>query len=210
VTEGEAVEVDERYLKFRSMQDGIDAGRASMAARQDSLDAIELLKNVLALGALEHELREIEGLLEAEEQRLAQIQEDYVGRQQTALIILARGTVPEQVPTGLLIHLEEGESLWVALDEPTKESLNRGGIAQIFQGFVEPRSQWIEVGLGGGGWEGSEHGFLEIEPQRDRLTLVELDLGAVARSTGVMGLTARAWVPDRFGGPADLEADATR
>jgi hypothetical protein len=54
--------------------------------------------------------------------------------------------------------------------------LRAGATAQLFHEFVEPRPTTYALSLQRADGETVELGDLELEPRRDRLTLVEVDL----------------------------------
>ena len=93
------------------------------------------------------------------------------------------------------ITLEDGAAIAVPISAEQREALRGGGVLQIFHGLVEPRSQVLEVGLGGGPWA-ADSGFVTLEPSRDRLTLLRLDLSPVQPAAGATGILASIWLQD--------------
>ena len=87
----EAAELDPRFLALQDMLHQIIAARDSIASESEELEAREFLASVTELGELEGQLDLMESLLEEQTGRLARLQEDFTGRQRTALLVLVRG-----------------------------------------------------------------------------------------------------------------------
>jgi hypothetical protein len=187
--------VDPRYLAYRRlMAEAMAAGdsTASIAARNERM---RLLASIRELGTLEDQLDGLEQLLGSQQTRLAEIQEDFTGRQRTELIVLVRGAPAAGVDHVVLVT-DIGAAQNVPLSEAQRAALADGGVMQIFHASVEPREQLIEVRLGGAGWAGSPTGYIMLRPDRDRLTLLEIDLTGATPADGAGATRARAWLHD--------------
>lgn len=192
-TDGDAILLSERHLMFKEMLEAIAAARDSSRNGTESIARRELLASVTEIGELESQMDLMEQLLQEQGERLSWLEQDFVGRQRTALVILLRGLPPESSPSGVIVRSEEGETLRIALTAQDVESLRQGGVAQIFHRFVEPRRQEFEISLDGAQWGEAAGQPIAVEPQRDRLTFLELDLARVAPSGDGGGIGTRVW-----------------
>jgi hypothetical protein len=126
--------------------------------------------------------------------RLGILQEDFTGDQRTALIVVLSGD-PQAVPVSqVTITLEDGSRLAVPLTPGERETLRAGGVVQVFHGFVEPREQVVEVTIAGEGWPAGDRGYVTLEPVRDRLMMLRLDLSGVDAMRGTAGIQASTWL----------------
>jgi hypothetical protein len=91
----------------------------------------------------------------------------------------------------------------VALSPDQRESLRKGGAVQVFHGLVEPREQVIEVALGAQPWPTGDSGFVTLDPERDRLTFLELDLTRLSPDRGASSIHAGTWLHDASLPPGD-------
>jgi hypothetical protein len=91
----------------------------------------------------------------------------------------------------------------VALTAEQRETLHTGGVIQVFHSFVEPRDQVVEIGLAAAVWPAGSSGFVELTPQRDRITLLRLDMTAVDATLGASAIRATAWLHDETSGAGD-------
>ena len=85
-------------------------------------------------------------------------------------------------------------ALRVSLTGPQQESLRHGGLLEIFHGAVEPRDQVVEVTLFGSAWSSGSSGYMTLDPLRDRLTFLKLDLSAVQPAQGGASVQASTWL----------------
>ena len=132
----------------------------------------------------------------AQRQRLGILQDDFTGDQRTALAIVLSG-YPQTAPlTRVAMTLEDGSTVDVPLDDAQRETLRQGGALKIFHGYIEPREQVVEVSLGSGGTAPTSAGFMTLEPARDRLTLLRLDLSTVQAAGGAASIHATTWLND--------------
>lgn len=127
-------------------------------------------------------------VLDRQADRVELLDEDLRGQQETALIILLKGWPEGFEPADIEIGDEEGELERVPLTPGDRLSLRRGGIVQVFHEYVEPRRHTFEFGLGG---EGRIQVFADTP--RDELSLLMLDLSAVASAEDLSALGARIW-----------------
>ena len=94
----------------------------------------------------------------------------------------------------IAITLENGGRLTVPLYVQQREALKRGGVVEVFHGFVEPRQQVVEVGLTGPSCPAGDHGYVSLDPTRDRLTFLRLDLSSVQPGQGAASIRATTWL----------------
>ena len=80
------------------------------------------------------------------------------------------------------------------LTGPQQESLRQGGLLEIFHGAVEPREQVVQVTIFGSAWPAGTSGYMTLDPLRDRLTFLQLDLSAVQPAQGGASVQARTWL----------------
>jgi len=64
----------------------------------------------------------------------------------------------------------------------------------------------IEVTLMGEGWSATGPGFVTLEPTRDQLTFLKLDLSQASPARGIGSLTASTWLLDTALNPPTAEA----
>ncbi len=188
--------IDPRFLDYQRMLDEVLAGRDSTAVAAERWRRQELFGSVTELGQLEARLDQMERLLAEQRTRLGILQDDFTGRQQTALTIVVSGD-PEAAAVGAIaVTLEDGDTLSVPLSVEQRQALRRGGVLQIFHGLVEPRRQVVEIGIDGDGWRRGDSGFVTLEPPRDRLTFLRIDLTPAHSGIGPSSLVASTWTHD--------------
>jgi len=194
--DGDVVAMEERFLVYQNMLANLVAARDTLAWEQIQADQRAFLASVTELGDVEAQLDLLEQLLADQETRLWELEEDFLGRQETALIILVRGVSSDDLPK--TIHLVDGygEPVDTELTPEQRQSLVEGGILQIFHDFVEPRAQTWEVSLTGGSWTNENTSFLSFEPARNQLTFLQLDLAAARPDDGAASIRTSAWVHD--------------
>jgi hypothetical protein len=193
---GVAADIDPRFLRYPQLLAAVFADRDSVRLLGDAWKRRELLARIAELGTLEDQLDALDRLLAEQRTRLGILQDDFTGDQRTALIVVLSGD-PAGVPlTGVTVALEDGSRVTVPLGATERESLRQGGVVQVFHGFVEPREQVVEVALAGEGWPQGDAGFVTLEPQRNRLTLLRLDLSHVDGSHGATGIQGTTWLHD--------------
>jgi hypothetical protein len=201
--EGRAGEIDPRFLAYQEMLRDLFAARDSVSAADDSLARQQLLASITELGKLEDQLDLMDRLLADQRTRLGILQEDFTGRQQTALVVVLSGYPASAAVERVAITLEDGDTLTVPLTDEHREALRKGGVVEIFHGFVEPREQVVEVAITGDRWPAGDTGFVSLDPPRDRLTLLRLDLSSVKPDRGATSIQANTWLHDARLHPGD-------
>jgi hypothetical protein len=191
-----AGEIDPRYLEYQRMLAAIFASKDSVSRTEDELKRKELLASITQLGQLETQLDLMDRQLKEQRGRLAVLQEDFVGDQRTALIVVATGLPAGAVPGELAVTLEDGPTLKFALTAGQQEVLRKGGALELFHGFVEPREQVVQVSVGGDNWPAGDTGYVSLEPARDRLMFLKLDLSHLVAEPGAPSIEATIWLHD--------------
>jgi hypothetical protein len=191
---GVATELDPRYLRYPDLLAAALAAGDSVRVRDDAWKRRQLMDRIAELAGLEDQLDALEKLLAEQRVRLGILQEDFTGDQRTALIVVLSGD-PQAVPVSqVTITLEDGSRLAVPLTPGERETLRAGGVVQVFHGFVEPREQVVEVTIAGEGWPAGDRGYVTLEPVRDRLMMLRLDLSGVDAMRGTAGIQASTWL----------------
>jgi len=180
--------LDPRWLSYQAILSGAGAGSDSVGAASDREARRTLLEHIGQLSDLEAELDRMDRVLDAQAGRLATLDADFAGHQQTALVILLQGHPAAATPAVLTIAFEDSTVLHVTLTQEQRDALLGGGIAELWHGFVEPREQVVALSVEQGG--ASENGWMTLTPARDQLTFLRLDLGGL----GAGGLRAGSWV----------------
>lgn len=184
--------VDPRFLAYREMLAEAMAAEDSAASLAEQQERTRLLASIRELGDLEDRIDALEALLDGQYGRLAALEADFTGRQRTELIVLVRG-VP-QAPAGEIVLAVDGApARRVAIDPAQQAALADGGVMQLFHAAIEPREQTLELRIGGEAWSAAPPGWLTLTPERDHLTLIEIDLSGAAPADGGAGVHARAW-----------------
>ena len=184
--------IDARYLALKEMSTAIAAARDTVSA--DSLLTAQrrLMASVTELGDLERQMAKVEALLADHRTRLIAIEGDFLGHQETALVIVMRGFAGKHVPAAVVIA-EEGDVVRVELTPEQRASLEQGGIAQVYHQFVEPRAHVFNVTFEGSGWPAAATLPVTVDAARDRLTFLSLDLSRLDPSHETMGLLTDVW-----------------
>jgi hypothetical protein len=190
---GSASEIDPRYLRWQEMLAANETARDSTALGEEWIRRRELMQSVEDLLALEETMDGMESMLDAQAGRLARLEEDFTGAQSTALVVLLTGVPTSPPPTEISLVDPDGEDWIVDLDADTRLALERGGTVELLHRLVEPRPHRLEVRLAGDGWDDAGPFALAVEPTRDRMTFVELDLARLA-AAGEGAFPSRAWV----------------
>jgi hypothetical protein len=191
-TSNDAQVLDERLLRLKEMSEAIAAARDTVRDRDGKLAQQEILENVTDLGALVNELTMMEELLASHRGRLLGLETDFLGRQETALVILLRGLAGGNAPDAILVG-EDDEIVRIELTPEQRASLEQGGIAQLYHEFVEPREHVIQVSFAGTAWQSTSPVAVTVETERDRLTFLELDASKLERGQLASGLTTSVW-----------------
>jgi len=188
--------IDPRFLEYRQLLSAIASGKDSVSRASDAREREGVFTSVEDLARLEHELDQMERLLDAQRARLGVLQSDFAGRQRTELDLMITGATLAGRVDSVRVTLEDGTSTASAVTETQRGSLQHGGVLEVFRGLVEPREQVVEIALMGEGWSATGHGFVTLEPVRDRLTFLKLDLSQAKPVLGIGSLTASAWLLD--------------
>jgi len=190
-SEDDARAVDPRHLLYRDMLAAIGAAVDSVRSEQSLTEQREILASIAELASLEDQLDGMERQLAGQHERLTALEHDFLGRQVTALMILAKGVPGGSVPAKLAVTDEDGNRIDVPLTEPHIAALRGGGLAEVYHEFVEPREQVFELAVGAPGGAAEAVRYLVLEPPRGQLTFLEIDLAALA--SGGEELQAKAW-----------------
>lgn len=196
LVEGDAGEMDPRYLAYREMLARIMAAEKVTAGEEDARARQQLLASINALGTLEARLDTMDRLIAEQRTRLGVLQEDFTGDQRTALMIVLRGMPADAELSEVTLHVADGAAVHVPLSVAQREALSSGGVVQLYHEFAEPREQVIEVTLSGAAWPSGDTGYVTLEPERDRLTMLELDLSSVQAASGATAIRASTWLHD--------------
>jgi hypothetical protein len=183
--------LDQRYLRLQQMSAAIAAARDTVSAESLLTAQRQLMTSVTQLGELEGQLSKMESLLAEHRVRLLGIESDFLGHQETALVIVMRGFSGKSAPTTVVIA-EDEDVVRVELTPAQRISLEQGGIAQVYHEFVEPREHVFAVSFEGNGWPVAALP-ITVDTARDRLTFLGLDLSRLDPSREAMGLLTDVW-----------------
>lgn len=189
--------LDPRSLMLKEL---LAQGRAhadSAALATSNGRARTLLDSVAELAELEAEMNRMDEMLTLQTERLAKLEEDFAGRQETALIVLLAGAESRGAPEEILFREEGGDLYRVSLNSAERASLAEGGLAQLFHSFVEPRELHFTVSCRGEGWADAPEARLVVAPERDRLNFLQLNLASFREgnsSTEGAEIPSRHWV----------------
>jgi hypothetical protein len=201
-----AQDIDPRFLAWRDMLAAVRAAGDTVTAAEDADQRRTLFASVTDLGQLEAQLDAMDRLLADQRVRLASLQADFAGHQRTALAVVVSGWPRGEAPTSLALALEDGTQLSLPLSAEQRASLAGGGVLELFHGLIEPREQSLAIAIAGGPWAAADSGFVTLEPARDRLTFLRLDLSGVGGNSGATGIAASTWLHDDV---ADLDREHT-
>ena len=193
---GDATAIDPRFLTYRELLANLDRGADSLARAEDERSRHTLFASVTELGSLESELDQIERALDAQRGRLAVLEKDFTAHPATEVLVVLSGLPAGADLASLTLELEDGGAVTLPLGPAEQEALRAGGMVEVLHAFVEPRAQNVRVAVGGAAWPAGDSGWLPIEPARDRLNLVRLDLSGLGPATGITGIRAATWVHD--------------
>lgn len=188
--------IDPRFLAYREMMRDVVDAHDTLTALRNARERQTLLASVTELGGLETRLDILERQLADQRARLGVLQEDFTGDQRTELVVVVSGPQSGPAVAKIVITLEQGDPITIPLTDPDRESLAHGGVLEIFRGLIEPRQQAIAIGLGGDAWGSGDTGFVTLDPSRDRLTFLKLDLSQVDPRSGATGIRASTWRHD--------------
>ena len=189
---GDAEMLDARYLMLKEMSAAIAAARDTVQSTFDSTATQGLLTSVSELAGIEAELAYMELLLNEQRERLLMLEQDFLGHQETALVIVVRGLTGKNAPESIVLQ-EDEDVLTVALTPAQRLSLEQGGVAQIYHEFVEPRDHELSVRFAGAAWQQMQPVTVALEAPRDRITFLELDLSQLDTASNTAGLLTNIW-----------------
>jgi len=199
--------VDGRFLRYRELLGEVAAAKDSAGAAYDARERTALFASVADLARLEHDLDGMERALDAQRARLAWLQRDFASRQRTELDVVVTGAAREGRVDSLVVTLEDGTRSTAAVNGTQRESLRHGATLEVFRGLVEPRPQEIDFALFGEGWSSVGHGTIALEPARDRVTFLKLDLTQAQPARGIGSVMAGTWTLDPGLPTADADRD---
>jgi hypothetical protein len=108
--------------------------------------------------------------------------------------VVVKGFPTATPVTEIGITIDDGSTLRVPLTPEQQESLRHGGLLEVFRGAVEPRDQVVQVTLFGSAWPAGDSGYVTLDPLRDHLTFLRLDLSAVQPAQGGASIQASTWL----------------
>jgi hypothetical protein len=184
--------IDQRFLLLQQMSTAIAAARDTVSAESLLTAQRQLMTSVTQLGELEGQLSLVEGLLAEHRARLLLLEQDFLGHQETALVIVMKGFAGKPAPSAIVIT-EDDDVVRVELTPEQRASLAQGGVAQVYHEFVEPRAHVFAVGFEGEGWPAAAAVSVTVDAVRDRLTFLGLDLTRLDPSREAMGLLTDVW-----------------
>jgi hypothetical protein len=185
--------MDPRFLDYAHLLGAVANASDSLTRGEAARQQRGLLGSVTDLGLLEAQLDQMGRMLDAQRAGLGALQADFDQHQQTAMLVVVSGDPGANAVGGITLHLEDGDTLTVPLDEAARATLRAGGILELFHGLIEPRAQVVEVGLTGTLWPAHDSGYLTLEPARDQLLCVRFDLAALDASRGAGSIVASTW-----------------
>jgi hypothetical protein len=189
-----AADIDPRLLNYARLLAEALASRDTVGAAEDARSRQHLLESIAQLGSLEDQLDLMERHLEKQRVRLAYLEDDFTGQQQTALMLVLSGYPKDLAVDEVTVTLDDGAPLHVALSAEQCQSLRRGGVVELFHGFAEPRDQVVEIQLGASGQAAGDPGYVTLSPMRDRLTFLRFDLSNVQPAQGGASVRASTWL----------------
>ena len=192
--DGAGGELDPRYLAYARLVAQATTARDTVERADEERARRHLLESIAQLASLENQLDLMEKVLAEQRLRLSTLEDDFVGHQRTALMVVLSGYPTDATVQEVTVAIDDGSPVTVTLSPEQRESLKRGGIVELFHGLVEPREQAVEVTLRGETWPDGNSGYLRLDPLRDRLTFLRLDLSQVHPAQGGAGVQAGTWL----------------
>jgi hypothetical protein len=193
---GGGEEIDPRFLAYQKLLAEARTSLDSVSTAEDLRRRRDLLASINDLGTLESELDMMDRQLAAQRQRLGILQDDFTGRQRTALVVVLSGYPRDIAVSQIAITLDDSSTQTIPITAEQRQALRFGGIVQVFHEFVEPREQIVQVAMIGDVWPSGEKGYVTLEPARDRITFLRLDLSGVRVDRGAAGIQASTWLHD--------------
>lgn len=173
--EHDARELTARQEWLRGLGRDLSASVDSLARERTVLEGRQLVERIEELAEIEMQLDRMESLIQEQGDRLQALEADYVGRQETALAVLATG-LPFDDATMILVHTLDGDPVRVHLDDDARAVLQHGAIATLVHDFVEPRTHALRVEIVRRDGTVEDLGSFEVETARDRLNFVQIAL----------------------------------
>lgn len=189
--------VDPTWMHYLELQQAAERSVSDVERIGEESRQRELLESVAELVAVEESLQRLSNALDGHEERLQELHEDYVEDHVTSLVVLLQGTVDPGIQSATLTR-EDGRVVDVSFDGAIAGSLESGAIVELDHDFVEPRWQWLELSFGGAA--SIEPVYLEIEPLRDQLNFVQIDLGSVRATSPAEEWSVTSWSRPLSGG----------
>lgn len=189
-----ATDLDPRLLNYARLLAEALASRDTVGAAEDARSRQHLLESIAQLGSLENQLDLMEHHLEKQRIRLAYLEDDFTGHQQTALMVVLSGYPKDVAVSEVTVALDDGDPIHVTLSPEQCQSLRRGGVVELFHGFAEPREQVVQVSLGAAGLPAGDPGYVTVSPMRDRLMFLRFDLSNVQPAQGGSSVRASTWL----------------
>ena len=193
---GDAAAIDPRFLAYRRMIADATGSTDSLARAQDLAARWELFANITDLGRLEDQLDLMDRQLADQKARLAELQRDFTGRQMTSLAVVLSGFPAAGDVRDVRLVFEPSDTLDVPLSAEVCESLRHGGVLQLCHRLIEPREQLLSIALDGGRWIGSGAGYVTLDPARDQVSFLRLDLSSAKPAEGASSMAASRWIND--------------
>lgn len=188
---GGAGAIDPRFLRYGEMIAAAHAAGDSAAVVDSARAGRELFASVTELGGLEAELDQLDRALADQRDRLALLQSDFTGDQRTSLAVVLSGWPGDSPSLAITLTLDDGTRESVSLSPEQRDALRAGGAVQVLHRLIEPRDQLFAVEFGAA----AAPGWLELDPVRDRLNLLRLDLSRLAAGDAA-SVAATTWVLD--------------
>jgi hypothetical protein len=186
-------DLDPRFLRYREMMAEIRAARDSAAAGEARIEQHELLDSVEGIAELERDMDSMEKLLAAQHERLSWLEEDFVGRQTTALIVFLSGVPSLGAPHTVVVQDVDGATYRIELAPPARQALARGGDAELLHERFEPRDHLLLVSFEGYGWRSAQPVRVMLSPPRDQLTFLEIDASRYDPAAPEGVLATKSW-----------------
>ena len=92
-----------------------------------------------------------------------------------------------------MVQDAEGATYRVAITDPARASLERGGATQLLHELFEPRDHRLLVSLEGDGWKSTKPVAIAFAPVRDHLTFLEIDASAYDPAAPEGALATKSW-----------------